>query len=218
MTKARSRSDTTPKFPYTTSAGALRKLLTEIPKRPKPAKLTLTTLKTWKVVSTNDATPIRVLKMLGMIAPNGEPLDAYVEFMKAPPKGPHALGALIKQHYRDLFESSHEPHKNDSDLKTFFNIHAGGSEPTINFQLQTFKALCEHADFSESPSSGSASSDTVFHDAVPDAAPSPGALRFPPVKIDLHIHLPENKTTRDYEAIIQDIAKYIYGRQDADRA
>ena len=35
----------------------------------------------------------------------------------------------------------------------------------------------------------------------------------PPMQIDLHIHLPENKTTRDYEAIIQDIAKYIYGRQ-----
>jgi hypothetical protein len=44
-----------------------------------------------------------------------------------------------------------------------------------------------------------------------------GGGRMPAVKIDLHIHLPENKTARDYDSIIQDIAKYIYGRNVADR-
>jgi hypothetical protein len=32
------------------------------------------------------------------------------------------------------------------------------------------------------------------------------------VHIDLHIHLPENKSRRDYEAIIEDIGRYIYGK------
>ena len=218
MAKTRSRSDTTPKFPYTTRPAALRKLLTEIPKRPKPAKITLNILKTWKVVSTNDSTPISVLKKLRMVAANGEPLGAYAEFMNAPPKGPRALGVMIKEHYKDLFESSHEPDKNDGELKTFFNIHAGGGEQAINLQIQTFKALCEHADFSKSPSAGSVSKDVVSSNALPGIASSVEGQRFPPIKIDLHIHLPENKSTREYEAIIQDIGKYIYGRTDTDHA
>jgi hypothetical protein len=38
-----------PKFPYTTLPHALRLLLTEIPKRPKPPKVTMDTLKAWNV-------------------------------------------------------------------------------------------------------------------------------------------------------------------------
>jgi hypothetical protein len=50
---------------------------------------------------------------------------------------------------------------------------------------------------------------------VTGGAPNAGGTPdLPPIKIDLHIHLPENKTTRDYEAIIQDIARYIYGRKE----
>ena len=39
------------------------------------------------------------------------------------------------------------------------------------------------------------------------------ATGVPAIHIDLHIHLPENKTTRDYEAIIQDIARYIFKQE-----
>jgi len=215
MATTRKKSDTEPRFPYTTSPAALRRLLKEIPRRPRPGKLTLDTLKTWKVTSSNDATPLAVLKKLGLLGPGGEPLQPYIDYMQAPPAGPRALGARVKEQYRTLFETAHEPHKNTSELKTFFNIHSGGGERAIELQIQTFKALCEYADFSGVAESGTGTSSL---DAAGGAsAGSPGAGAFPPVKIDLHIHLPENKTARDYEAIIQDIAKYIYGRGGSDR-
>jgi hypothetical protein len=210
--RARATSETKPRFPYTTHAGALRKLLQEIPKRPKPGKLSLATLKTWKVTTTNDASPLRVLKELGLLSASGEPLPPYAAFMEAPPKGPRALGVRIKDVYKDLFETSHEPHKNQSDLTTFFKIHGGGGERTVDYQIQTFKALSESADFTGvSDPSGDTGDDAR------DGGGSGGG-RMPAVKIDLHIHLPENKTARDYESIIQDIAKYIYGRSVAARA
>lgn len=218
MGKQRQRSDTQPKYPYTTRPAALRKLLKAIPEKPKPGKLSLTTLKTWNVVNANDATPLGVLKKLGMVSPSGEPLDGYTDFMKAPPAGPRSLGTRIKQHYKDVFESSHEPQKDAAALRQFFNIHAGGSEKTIDLQVQTFKALCEYADFSGdagAPAGGTgARTDETPGDTRSTGGGAPG---LPPVKIDLHIHLPENKTTRDYEAIIQDIAKYIYGRGEVNR-
>jgi Family of unknown function (DUF5343) len=216
MATVRKKADTEPRFPYTTTPAALRRLLKEIPGRPRPGKLTLDTLKTWKVTSSNDATPLAVLKKLGLLGPGGEPLQPYVEYMQPPPVGPRALGARVKEQYRSLFETSHEPHKNTSELKTFFNIHGGGSERAIDLQIQTFKALSEFADFAGGTEVGAAGSglDTTGTGSLGGGG---GAGIFPPVKIDLHIHLPENKTARDYEAIIQDIAKYIYGRGSPER-
>ena len=97
------RSTTEPKFPYTTQPSVLRRLLHEIPKRPKPSTLSLATLKAWNLTSSNDASPIGVLKKIGLISTGGEPLQPYLDFMQAPPAGPRALGARIKEAYRQLF-------------------------------------------------------------------------------------------------------------------
>lgn len=208
----RAKADTQPRFPYTTSPAALRRLLQEIPKRPKPGKVTLDTLKTWKVTSSNDATPLGVLKKLGLMTSTGEPTQAYSEYMKTPPTGPRALGGLVREQYKELFETSHEPHRNATELRTFFNINSGGGERAIDYQAQTFKALCEFADLGGSTESfGSGSTEGA---GTQGAGSGQGNHQtgLPPVQIALHIHLPENKSARDYEAIIQDIAKYIYGR------
>jgi hypothetical protein len=176
----------------------------------------LDALKTWKVATSNDASPISVLKKLGMVGANGEPLQGYTDFMQPPPTGPRSLGARVKEQYKELFESSHEPHKNPSELRTFFNIHSGGGERTIDYQIQTFKAVSEFADFS-APSGGDGSADQNGSASQERGGIGGGLRKGPPVQIDLHIHLPENKTARDYESIIQDIAKYIYGRNISGR-
>lgn len=220
MGKRREKADTEPQFPYTTSPTTLRKLLKEIPKRPKPGKLVLSTLKTWNVTAANDASPIRVLRDLGMVGSGGEPLQPYIDYMRPVPAGPIALGSLLKEKYKGLFEASHEPQKDAEALKNYFNIHAGGSAQTIALQLQTFKALSEHADFKGTSSAqiGAADAASGKGSYAGGAGTNNGGIpNLPPVKIDLHIHLPENKTTRDYEAIIQDIAKYIYGRSGLER-
>lgn len=174
-------------------------------------------MKTWKATGSNDATPLGVLKKVGLLSSAGEPLQAYADYMQPPPAGPKSLGAQVRALYKALFDTSHEPHKNASELRTFFNINSGGGERTIDYQVQTFKALSEYADFTGTlgPSIPSDNSEQAF---VGASAGSVGAGRLPPIQIDLHIHLPENKTARDYESIIQDIAKYIYGKTGSERA
>jgi hypothetical protein len=117
-----------------------------------------------------------------------------------------------------LYFRHHIPHEDEQqDLKRLFHIHSGGSEGTINYQIQTFKALCEFASF-EVPA---ATAQITANGQLSVAAAGPATVKAlvgsgaPTVHIDLHIHLPENKTTRDYEAIIQDIARYIY-KQEVD--
>ena len=165
-------------------------------------------MKTWDVTKTNDTSPLAVLKKMGLLGPGGEPLQPYADFMQPPPSGPRALGARIKEHYAHLFETLHEPHKKSTELRTFFNINAGGGERAIEYQMQTFKALSDYADFTNLPDAAT----TVASDGPIASSPLEHAGQGPTVRVDLHIHLPDNKTARDYEAIIQDIARYIYGR------
>ncbi len=202
----------TPAFPYTTEPQALKRLLAEIPKRPKPPKMSMETLKAWGVSNNNNAnTAIRVLKKLGLLQESGQPTDHYAEFMR-PVAGSAILGQRIREVYRALFESSLAPQSAPTDeLKTLFNIHSGGGDDAMRLQIQTFRILAEFATFTDSATSGKLPDTASASNA--GVSGSQGALRVPPVQIDLHIHLPENKSTREYEAIIQDIAKYIYGRE-----
>ncbi len=98
------------------------------------------------------------------------------------------------------------------ELKKLFNIHSGGGAEAMRLQVQTFKTLADFANFGVADTS-SGSKDHKARD--PPLAPRPAMVRidFHLFKWTLPIHLPENKTTREYEAIIQDIAKYIYGRE-----
>lgn len=196
----------------------LRKILQAIPSKPKPTRLDAKHAVSWgcaKSVNNNLRTAVSVLKKVGLIGSSGEPTPLYVEFMNRV-TGPAAFGAKLRELYADIFNASHAPQsESDEALEGLFNIHAGGSENLVRLQMQTFKALCESANFTGAaprvPGQQSGGNDPEIQTG--GGATGSGAS-LPPVKIDLHIHLPENKTTRDYEAIIQDIAKYIYGRGD----
>jgi hypothetical protein len=150
-----------------------------------------------------------VLKKIGLLQESGQPTEYYAAYMTSG-TGPAVLGQRLRDTYRVLFENSLAPQSaSTEELKNLFNIHSGGGDEAMRLQIQTFKTLAEFATFADVPASGTPSGELGTAGVNPNGKPS----RMPPVQIDLHIHLPENKTTREYEAIIQDIAKYIYGRE-----
>jgi uncharacterized protein DUF5343 len=152
------------------------------------------------------------LKKIGLLGPSGEPTVHYSEFMKTG-SGPAVLAQRIRGNYRELFENSLAPQsETDEELRKLFHIHSGGGEDAMRLQVQTFKALSEHANFNASPAGGETGTNGTRGGAGTATDRRDGEQQLPPIQVDLHIHLPENKTTRDYEAIIQDIARYIYGR------
>jgi hypothetical protein len=211
MKKTREPAESAPKFPYTTKPGSLRKFLAMVPQKPKPAKINQTLLKSWGFKDTNDASIIRVLKAVGLVGADNLPTEDYVAFMHKG-TGPACLAQKIRQLYPALFETSHTPHKEPTEtLQNLFNIHSGGSSGTITQQIQTFKALCDHADFSETAAamSGIGTAGATSRDTRTGGS---SAVNGAPIHIDLHIHLPGNKTRRDYEYMFEDIARYIFGR------
>lgn len=188
-------------FPYTTRPGALRRFLTEVPTRPRPTRVNKDLLASWGLRSNEDYSIIRVLKAVGLVNDNNEPSDNYTAFMRAG-TGPAVLAGLIRHTYAPLFEAAHQPHRETTEsLQNLFNIHSGGA--TIELQIQTFRALCDFADFE---------AQSTADEAVAPARSGVGRIGQetftvreggPPVHIDLHIHLPPGKSSRDYQYIIK---------------
>jgi hypothetical protein len=198
------------KFPYTTKPGSLRRFLQIITAKPKPPKISMDTLKTWGFKDTNDASILRVLKKIGMLTDGGEPTAVYSNYMKKD-SGPIALGEKVMEVYRDLFANvSDPPHASNEDLTNYFNINSGGSEGTIQYQLSTFKALADNSKFDSSGGDRGG----VDEAKAPLGNSERSNYSGPGLHIDLHIHLPENKTKSDYDAIFQSIAQHLYKKED----
>jgi hypothetical protein len=129
------------------------------------------------------------------------------------------LGEQVRVVYKPLFDASHDPHTlSDEELKRLFNIHAPGGEDVVRKQIQTFKVLCEFSSFTATtttPQTPSGPSGDVTTKSVTASGSGAGT---PSIHIDLHIHLPENRSQRDYTAIIEDIARFIYQREDVGSA
>lgn len=197
-----------PKYPYTVAPKSLRRFLELVPQKPKPPKVVTTTLQTWGLKSGNDASILRVLKTVGLLTSSGEPTQAYADYMK-PGTGAAALGKLIKQCYEALFQNVTSPEKaGNEELLSFFNINSGGSEATIKLQIDTFKALVSYATFG--------GTDPLDQEEVTVRGGGQGARGssdVPAIRIDLHVHLPENKTKAEYDAIIESIANHLYQRK-----
>jgi hypothetical protein len=204
------------KFPYTNKASSLRRFLKEIPKRPVPPKFDKNMLRAWGFKDSNDYSILRVVKAVGLLNDRSEPSDLYTKFMDMN-EGARALGPEIQRIYAPLFQASHQPYEeNNEKLKNLFHIHSGGSPAVIDLQIQTFKALCENAVFGDRDAVAPKASAVATQARIARGSPPQAAQAGPMVHIDLHIHLPENKSRRDYEDIIENIARHIFGRQKSD--
>lgn len=212
MKKTQETEESGPKFPYTTKPGSLRKFLAMIPQKPKPAKINQTLLKSWGFTDSNDSSMIRVLKAVGLVGADNTPTADYAAFMHKG-TGPAHLAKKLREVYPALFEASHSPHKESKEtLDNLFNIHSGGGTGAMGYQIQTFKALCDHSDFSGDGAASTPASTGA--NGSRKGKPETGGTTSggPTIHIDLHIHLPGNKSRRDYEYMFEDIARYIYGK------
>jgi Family of unknown function (DUF5343) len=194
----RAKADTSPKFPYTTKPASLRRLLKEIPKKPKPAKFDMGLLRSWGFSDANDYSMLRVLKAINLLNDKNEPTELYSQFMKLD-VGAKAIGPELRRVYAPLFQASHTPYnENNEALQNLFNIHSGGGDRTLDQQIQTFKALSENTSFDQTPLATPGDPSVATGGGIPQGT-LPGAAGTsagPIVNINLHIHLPDNKSRR----------------------
>lgn len=205
-----------PQFPWTKTPNALRLFLKAIPDKPLPPKVDFALLNAWGISDNNARSILRVLESVDLINASGIPTSRYETFMQ-PKSGPAVLGQKVREVYAPFFQASHKPYSlEEVEITRLFNINSGGGESSLRYQRQTFKVLCEFCTFDGAGDSNGANGDNTGKGGSGGMSTIETA-KGPSIHIDLHIHLPENKSVRDYQAIIEDIGRFIYrSEQNAD--
>jgi hypothetical protein len=166
--------------------------------------------------STNDRLYIGVFKALGLLDENGTPTPRYHKFLDQSETG-KVLALGIQEAYNDLFTLRKDaqilPLKDiKGKLKTL--TQGQKSDTVINFMGNTFKALCDVADWTNPTYLPNQElSDTKSTDKPEEEWHSEVGKLHPDEKMNLHyniqIHLPETTNMATYDVIFQSLKKHL---------
>lgn len=197
-------------IPYTKVPGKISRLLAKVKEVNVPEKVTKSWLKTVGFTSSNDYSLVSVLRLVGLIEPDGKPTNYWQEFRG--PRGKQVLADGIRKGYSVLYSVYPDAHnKSDSDLESIISQSTKSGHRVIALIASTFKKLVAEADFSNSVEddlSGEAISPLNSADKSPVVK---GENTQPPLHIDLQIHISADSTTEQIDAIFSSMAKHLYG-------
>lgn len=180
-----------------------------------PEKFTTKFLKDLDFTSSNDRLFIAVLKGLGFLDENGVPTDRYFAYLDHSRSG-RVLAEAIQEAYDELFALNRDAQKLElKEVKGKLKSLTQGqkSERVIGWMANTFKTLCELADWSSAPAG---KKKTV--QVAPVETPAPH-IEIPSVQgemareLELHyniqIILPESRDQAVYDALFSSLRRHL---------
>lgn len=139
------------KYPYIPSQRPLKKFLNAIQKLGTPDQIMVKTMPQLGFKTSNARYIPSVLKFIGFIDPSGVPTDDYKNF-KNIGISKSVMANALRTAYADLFKLHPDaPKKDFQPLRDFFSGTTDAGEDVLKMTVQTFKTLCEFADFEAAP-------------------------------------------------------------------
>lgn len=181
-----------------------------------PEKFTTKFLKDLDFTSSNDRLYIGVLKGLAFLDDNGVPTERYFAYLDHSQSG-RVLAEATQNAYDELFALNKNAHKLPLDeVKGKFRSLTQGqkSENVIGWMANTFKTLCDLADWS-APSSGKKKTDEGRVDTPPPAAPPADLPSREDAQRELELHyniqliLPESRDQAVYDALFVSLRRHL---------
>lgn len=200
-------------LPYLLTPKTFPKLLEKLQAAAVPTKMTANVLKKFGFPSSNDRAFIGLLKRLGMLDDYGKPTDRYAQFRnKSRSRGVladgirDAYGELLDVH-TNLYDESLE------EIKSAVSTVSGRDQKYVNLIANTFKLLCENADFDSALQPETVVDDDVelAGDTVAevrtngDAPKQTDALQGLSFNYNIEIHLPATTDISVYNAIFRSL-------------
>lgn len=182
-----------------------------------PETFTHKFLKDLDFTSSNDRLFIGVLKGIGFIDEDGVPTSRYFKFLDQSESG-RVLADGIREAYDDLFAIRTDAQSMDVEevrgkLRTL--TQGQKSENVINQMAATFRALCDLADWTESPPSSQAEKpdpDPAVDDDEYVDIPKLGATdtsRQLQLHYNIQLILPEARDPKVYDAIFTSLRRHL---------
>lgn len=134
-------------FPYTANTGKLREFLSTIRNIGIPPNgATQDWFQQIGFKSSNDRPILRVMRFINFIDSSSKPTDLWRQYRTEQHKKILAQG--IVQGYNELFQIYPDANKrSNKELNDFFTSKSSAGKQAIEKTIQTFKALCELAEF-----------------------------------------------------------------------
>lgn len=197
-------------IPYTKVPGKIGRLLAKVKEVNVPEKVTNSWLKTVGFTSSNDHSLIGVLRVVGLIEPDGKPTNYWQDFRG--PRGKQVLADGIRKGYSTLYSVYPDAHnKSDSDLESIISQSTKSGHQVISLIASTFKKLVAEADFSNSVEDDLSGEAISPHNSADKSPVVKGENTQPSLHIDLQIHISADSTTEQIDAIFSSMAKHLYG-------
>ena len=190
-------------YPYMISNNKTSSIINKIQQAARPAKFTQEVLKNLGFNSTNDRAFIPLTKRLGFLADDGTPTALYDQ-LKDKTTAKTILASQIKVLYSELYAINVEIHKApEAEIKGAISRVTGKDEDGVDRIYNTFKALCNNADFN---------GDVAVEEPLKEGCPEnyvPLASSLPPTTPQFHynvqIHLPATTDISVYNAIFKNL-------------
>lgn len=181
-----------------------------------PDKFTTKFLKDLDFTSSNDRLFIGVLKGLGFLDESGVPTERYFAFLDHSQSG-RILAEAIQDAYDELFALNKNAQNLTADeVKGKFKslTHGQKSENVIGWMANTFKALCDLADWSKPTETGKKKAPSEPPPTeTPPARDAPTAVE--PVAQELELHyniqiiMPESRDQAVYDALFASLRRHL---------
>lgn len=203
---------------YLQTSKNLQSIINSIIGAKAPERFTNKFLEDLGFKSTNDRLYIGVFKSLGLLDESGVPTTRYHQFLDQSETG-RVLAVGIQEAYADLFALKKDAQKLSIDeikgkLKTL--TQGQKTDNIINLMANTFKSLCDAADWSDDAAAQfdlPQQEDSKAIEATTTPAQSERKKANSENLMNLHyniqIHLPETTNMSVYDAIFQSLKKHL---------
>lgn len=191
-------------YPYMLSNNKISPIIEKIQQAARPPKFTQEVLKNLGFTSTNDRAFIPLAKKLGFLADDGVPTALYDQ-LKDKTTAKTILATQIRSLYSEIFAINMQIHKApEAEIKGALSRVTGKDEEGVNRLYNTFKTLCNLADFDNVTSSATEEKAENTPDITPNnpVVPAPSSTQF---HYNIQIHLPATTDISVYNAIFKSL-------------
>lgn len=204
---------------YLQTTKNLQNIINSLVSAKSPERFTNKFLEDLGFKSTNDRLYIGVFKALGLLDENSVPTSRYHQFLDQSETA-KVLAVGIQEAYDELFALRKDAQNLSIDeVKGKFKTLTQGSKSDniILLMANTFKALCDVADWSDTTQSKPTSPKDVekpkekkapIQEQNPEKPSGDKAIDLN-LRYDIHVHLPETTNMDVYDAIFQSLKKHL---------
>jgi hypothetical protein len=200
-------------YNYTTKTGSLKTFLERVKTKELgvPDKVTQAYLESINYKSTHDRTLIRVLKSIDFIDDSGVPTQAFKDFRTD--KSRQVMADALRKTYAELFKIYSKPiEKSRGELEDFFaKTETSVTKQTLGLYVDTFKTLCEFADFGAEPYKETEGEEEAEEKAK-KKPPMPQVPEGFAINLNIQITLPITDNAEVYDKIFEALKKHIFSR------